>query len=855
MKKLNIWVLLALFISLTACHSDSEEILEGETTTTTPTVGVAVDGSVLGYVYDEDDQPIAGASVKLLSKSTTTDEHGVFRFKNIELDQNGTYISATKNGYMLGSDMVYARKDVLHTSRIMMFSLNETDRFTSNSGGVISIEGGGKITFPANSISSEKGGTSLYNGQVIVTAKRIATDDTRMDDMMPGALVAQDSEGRTVALGSMGMVAVELRDQSGNELHIKKDAKATVVFPIADNQKGGAPESIALWSFDESQGIWIEEGAAKREGDNYIGEVSHFSFWNCDAPFPLINLCGKVKFADGLAASGYKVKITTDPYGVGYGWTNEDGSFCGKVPKGKKLIIEVSNPPCRSDEYLTRVEVGGFETNVELDDILIPSNDTYVFEGEVVCDAQGGINEATIIYEYNNTRLIAESTDQGGFRITINNQCQDIEKFKIFAVDPATGKASTTKTIDLTSAEDIRLNVCSGCEFDVEIGLDPSVDPCVERRLIANVSGDGNYTYSWSNGATSQINADSIGGLICVTVKDTDQGCEQSVCKEFTYVTEIYANMEGIGTCGEETGEIYLNVVGGYPPYTYAWSDPSITVVNDSIAENVPPGDYTLTITDSEGCSKELSTVIADSAKPVVTFTKDEKCNYTKVEAIVEGAVEPVSYYWDGISRSSSSITVYESKTYCVTIIDGNGCVTEECIDITIVDPNTLVDISVESCTQGKYTFKNNSDTYDVVFYTRVQESIELAPNASKEVNILELGFEDVYGVAWSSEEQCEFRLNLTYPRLVADSLNTTYNVTNPTCASCTDGKIELTDAYQDYDKLEGAAPGSIIVLNADNADVTSDATGGNIGKGTYYVVVTDANTGCYIYGKKVKLE
>ena len=47
---------------------------------------------------------------------TITDENGVFRFKNIGLDPNGTYIKARKTGYILGSDMIYPKNGESHSA-------------------------------------------------------------------------------------------------------------------------------------------------------------------------------------------------------------------------------------------------------------------------------------------------------------------------------------------------------------------------------------------------------------------------------------------------------------------------------------------------------------------------------------------------------------------------------------------------------------------------------------------------------------------------------------------------------------------------------------------------------------------
>ena len=170
-----------------------------------------------------------------------------------------------------------------------------------------------QLHFLANGIVSGNG--NAYTGEVIVTAKRIATDDPRLTDLMPGGLIAMDAEGATRVLGTIGMVAVELRSSAGEELNLANGSKATVLFQVADDQLVNAPSEIPLWYFDEDRGLWIEEGIATLQNGSYIGEVAHFSFWNCDAPFPLIHLCGQISCSNGEAASWFKVLVVSDIYG------------------------------------------------------------------------------------------------------------------------------------------------------------------------------------------------------------------------------------------------------------------------------------------------------------------------------------------------------------------------------------------------------------------------------------------------------------------------------------------------------------------------------------------------------------
>ena len=41
---------------------------------------------------------------------------------------------------------------------------------------------------------------------------------------------------------------------------------------------------MPLWYFDEQKGMWVEEGVATKQGNQYVGTVNHFTDWNCDIP-------------------------------------------------------------------------------------------------------------------------------------------------------------------------------------------------------------------------------------------------------------------------------------------------------------------------------------------------------------------------------------------------------------------------------------------------------------------------------------------------------------------------------------------------------------------------------------------
>ena len=853
MKILKYSIIMLAVLMMASCHKDDPgTTTQGETPVHQPEVIKAVNGDILGYVYDEDNNPVANAQVNVLSESTTTDQYGVFKFKNIELDEAGTYVKVTKSGYILGSDFVTGAEGVNRTSRVKMMKLDVSGSFSAAAGGVVNVKGGGEVTFAPESIVKADG--SAYTGTVNVTAKRLATDDPNMADLMPGGLLADDAEGRTVTLGSMGMVAVELRDGSGNELNIATSKTADITFPIADFQKAEAPNEIKLWSFDENMGRWQEEGMAVKDGDVYKATVSHFSFWNCDAPFPLVEICGKVVYSDGSPASNLYILILTDLYGCGYGWTNEDGTFMGKVPKNQILTIQIKNILCNGEESLVEIEVGPFDTKTVLDDIILDLPTAFSFEGQVLCGADP-VNNATVLYSFNGNTYTVESTEDGSFVLNIADDCSDLDQVTVFAIDPTTGNASATVTL-MANDPDFVLQVCNDCGFTVSIVPDPASDICEERRIIAEASGSGPYFYQWSTGSSDSSIEANDSGLYCVTVSESDE-CFRVQCLDLNGWRALNGELGSNSDCDSDGGFIYTFINGGNPPYTYDWSDPSLTVINDSIVENVPAGDYFLTVTDSEGCTKEFDITVESGDALTVDLTFEPLCQQGNITATVIGGSGQYQYVWNTPNGGQGPTTwIWADGTYCVTVFDELGCSKEACIDVVLEDFLADVIVDVSDCNQGTYTITNFSAVDVEVNFWYGGDNYTIPQGGSADIDFLTDGFYNVTGWWYSETLGCEgdgINLDLSY-LLNQDTSITTYDIVYPSCEDCEDGTISTNEVYLDFNSINGALAEDILVLDADYNDVTMEAAAGTLTNGTYYVVVTDQNTGCYVYSEKLIL-
>lgn len=166
---------------------------------------------------------------------------------------------------------------------------------------------------------------------------------------------------------------IELQDETGNKLQIVNPA--TIEMPISIDQLSIAPTTIPLWYFDELAGYWKEEGSATKVGNKYIGTVNHFSWWNCDAPFPNITLSMTILNTQQLPMSGLKVDIKRGINGeVRGGYTNSAGQVSGLVPANELLTVLIyygSGGLCPNGELVLTQQIGPFSTNTTLPTIVI----------------------------------------------------------------------------------------------------------------------------------------------------------------------------------------------------------------------------------------------------------------------------------------------------------------------------------------------------------------------------------------------------------------------------------------------------------------------------------------------------
>lgn len=305
-----------------------------------PSFTSKVSSSVYGYVTDESDTPMVGVTVKAGEQTASTDEDGYFSIRNAQVVKGAGVVTAEKSGYFRGirSWISEANKDQF--VRIKLIPKTIAGTFNSEAGGNVTLPNGLKLDFPEGAIIEEGSGTE-YKGIVNVAMEWINPVAPDLSEKMPGDLRALNSEGLMQGLITYGMVAAELTAADGKILQLAEGKTAELRTPIESELQAKAPSEMPLWYFDEEKGFWVEEGKTVKTGNEYVGQVSHFSFWNADVPYNFVFLKARIVDAEGKPMVGYTVSIKASDFSYAYSYTDAEGYVSGYVPKSADLTLYV----------------------------------------------------------------------------------------------------------------------------------------------------------------------------------------------------------------------------------------------------------------------------------------------------------------------------------------------------------------------------------------------------------------------------------------------------------------------------------------------------------------------------------
>lgn len=313
-----------------------------------PTIdlGATLSLSIGGRVTDETGESVRGATVRAgcgAGISTTTDGFGVFLLEGITAYEQLATVSVEKEGYLNGSRSFVPAASASGTVsyvNITLLAKNFAGTVNGATGGTVALEDV-TITFPPNAFVRDG---QPYTGAVHVALNHIDPTSDSLHLQMPGMLMGVMDDQPQMLL-SYGMVGAELSDDAGRALQLAPGSPATVRFPVMPDQQAYAPQVIPLWWYDEVLGYWVHEGEAQRVGNEYVGQLAHFSWWNCDTPGNFVRLEGTVlDQSNGARFINARVVLQSPSMGSGTNYTNGMGEFTGLVPNGESMTLQIWLP-------------------------------------------------------------------------------------------------------------------------------------------------------------------------------------------------------------------------------------------------------------------------------------------------------------------------------------------------------------------------------------------------------------------------------------------------------------------------------------------------------------------------------
>ncbi|MCB0510850.1 MAG: gliding motility-associated C-terminal domain-containing protein, partial [Bacteroidetes bacterium] len=317
---------------------------------------------------------------------------------------------------------------------------------------------------------------------------------------------------------------------------------------------------------------------------------------------------------------------------------------------------------------------------------------------------------------------------------------------------------STTTTYTVTvanasglcaSTDDVLVSVT-----DLNIQVNTTSATCaVLGSVTASVSGGSNdYSYSWSNGGTSNSINGLQAGNYTVIVTDNVLGCMDSIVATVSAgpATLTAAAVVSDETCpGANDGSIIVNGNDGTSPYTFSWTELGVVNTGTALSDtmmNLLPGTYEIVVTDVNGCVYTLNeTIIA--ADPF-NFVLDSFLNTTCLglsdgfaRIRIDGGLSPYTLAWtNGLALvlDNGDVLVENAAPgdYTLVISDTRVCTDSFELSFTVDSVPTFI-LDTLICEGTSFNVFGND--LIVSADTSVQDTSYAASGCVSEINIVNI--------------------------------------------------------------------------------------------------------------------
>ncbi|MFN4233195.1 MAG: gliding motility-associated C-terminal domain-containing protein [Bacteroidia bacterium] len=491
----------------------------------------------------------------------------------------------------------------------------------------------------------------------------------------------------------------------------------------------------------------------------------------------------------------------TPPYT--FTWTPNIGnsSSINNLCPGTYTVVVGDAQGCLDTATFVLTEPGPVDANPSFTNVLCFG----ACDGTAISNPTGG------------TAPFTYSWSTGATSQSVNGLCPN--QYTVTATD-ANG-CSDTDTITITEPPLLTISVattnvlCNG--------------QCNGTATVTINGGTPGYDISWSNGQTTSGIIGLCAGNYSVTVTDTN-GCIATQNFQITQPPPLLVSVNDttISCSSLCDGVLTSTVSGGTSPYNYSWSNGQ----NGQNATNLCIGNYSLTVTDANGCTASDGGTVSNPVAivPNATVIQNATCNgLCNGSATVNptGGTAPYTYLWSNGQSSQTATGLCGGQTYTVTVTDALGCLASQ--TITITQPpvfNATVNVTNVNCFgqctgQISLGMSGGTSPYSVVWNTTPVQTGTTAVGLCA----------GTYTATITDNNGCVYSASGTVTEPTQVQGNTTF--TNVTCNSACDGTATANPS--------GGTPGYTYSWSP-GGQTTSSVT--SLCPGQYIVTITDA-LGC----------
>ena len=330
---------LALLLLMAACGGGSDPVV--------PVVPVATTGSISGtVVVSSTGAALAGVAVTAAGRTASTAADGSYTLTDVP-PSDGAVIAFALAGHARSVLTVPVASAATARANARLTPVGATQSFAAATAATITVAGSAaQVSLPAAGLVTASGAAATGTVTVEVTPINPATNPANM----PGNYTAQaPGGGAPTPIESFGALNVTMKDAAGNALNLGAGKTATLRIPMA-TRSASAPATIALFYFNETSGLWVQEGTATLAGtapnQYYEGTVSHFTTWNADQVIDTIRVLGCVQDSAGAKVAGAEVTSYGSDYsGRDSVFSNANCDFAVAIRRGgvANIVAQVGN--------------------------------------------------------------------------------------------------------------------------------------------------------------------------------------------------------------------------------------------------------------------------------------------------------------------------------------------------------------------------------------------------------------------------------------------------------------------------------------------------------------------------------